>query len=205
MDTAKALEILGLTGNPSPADLKKAYRQQVKIWHPDRYSEGTALKQLAEQNLQDANLAYTFLKQQVPAAPEERRPAANASQGRSDKPPPPPTPPSVRRGFRFLAALRSIEPGQVLGRILHWLQSTPRNRFRPWYRYPASSAKSGDQTPPVNFDHVLQDAMQNRAARKRIHRARRRKGGCQGCDTVPPVAAATKPHPPGHTPSSEEG
>lgn len=205
MDTAKALEILGLTGNPSPADIKKAYRQQVKIWHPDRYSEGTALKQLAERNIQDANLAYTLLKQQVSEAPRERRPAANASQDRTDKPPPPTATPPIKRGFRFLAVLRSIDLDKILERMRFWLQTASRNRFRPWYRYPASSGKPGDQATHVNFDHVLQDAMQNRAALKRIHRARRRTGGCQGCDTVPPVAAAAKPHRPKHTPSSEEG
>jgi len=204
MDTAKALEILGLAGNPSPTDIKRAYRQQVKIWHPDRYSAGTTLKQLAERNIQDANLAYAFLKQPPPAAPRVQRSAANPAQAPSDQPPPPPTPSPAQRSLRFLAAILSGDPGKIVDRMRRWLQSAPRNRFRPWYRYPASSGRSGNQTPPVNFDHVLQDALQNRAALKRIHRARRRSAGLQGCDAVPPVAPAAKAERPKHTRSSEE-
>ena len=74
MNTFQALEILGLDETPSLADIKKAYRQQVKIWHPDRYSEGSPLKGLAEKNIQDANLAYAHLKRQLTGAPRNHRP-----------------------------------------------------------------------------------------------------------------------------------
>jgi len=206
MDTSKALEILGLAGNPSPADIKKAYRQQVKIWHPDRYSDDSALKRLAERNIQDANLAYAFLRQPMPLAQRNRRPPAAATKAPSDAPPPPPPgTPGRKTSNRFPAALRSIDLAKALDRIVHWLQSAPRNRFRPWYRYPATDGKAAGRKPPVDFEQVLQKAMQNRAALKRIHRARRRSSGPQGDDTVPPVAAAANPRRPKGNPSSGEG
>ena len=205
MDTSKALEILGLSGNPSPADIKKAYRQQVKIWHPDRYSDDSALKRLAAKNIQDANLAYAFLRQQMPAAHRDRRPPASAPKAPSDVPPPPPSTPERKKSRRFKAILGSIDLAKTLDRLLRWLQSAPRNRFRPWYRYPATGGKTAGHKPPVDFEQVLQNAMQDRAALKRIHRARRRSSGPQGSDTVPPVAAAAKPRRPERTPSSGEG
>jgi hypothetical protein len=196
MNTAKAQEILGLVGSPSLADIKKAYRQQVKIWHPDRYSQGSTLKRLAEKNIQDANLAYAFLKQQVPAPPRKRRSAA------SERTPPPDFPSSPSdamprpKGDRLLAALQSIDPAKVLRHIFRWPQNAPQYRFRPWYRYPASSGTSGDRNRIKSFDHVLKDAMQRRVALNRIDRAHGRRSGRQGNDRVMSVTAVAKPFKP---------
>ena len=193
MDTSKALEILGLTENPSPADIKKAYRQQVKIWHPDRYSQDSPLKRLAEKNIQDANLAYAFLKQQVPASPRNRRSAASAMKTPSDFPSSSSDAMPRQKGDRLLAALQSIDPAKILRHIFRWLPNAPQYRFRPWYRYPASSGTSGDRNRVKSFDHVLKDAMQHRVAHKRIDRAHRRRSGRQGDDRVMPVKAVAKP------------
>lgn len=35
-DIAKCYEILGLKPEASPAEVKEAYRDLVKVWHPDR-------------------------------------------------------------------------------------------------------------------------------------------------------------------------
>lgn len=192
MNTAKAQEILGLVGHPSLADIKKAYRQQVKIWHPDRYSQGSTLKRLAEKNIQDANLAYAFLKQQVPAAPRNRRSAASAIKTPSDFPSSSSDAVLRQKGNRLLAVLQSVNPIRVLGHIFRWLQNAPQYRFRPWYRYPASGT-AGDRKPIEAFDRVLRDAMQNRVALKRIDRAHRRQSGRQEDDRVMPVTAVARP------------
>lgn len=206
MDSSKAREILGLTGNPSPADIKRAYRQQVKLWHPDRYSEGSSLKRLAEKNIQDANLAYAFLRDRKTAAPRPLRPSGSETRGPT-RWPAAPSPGKALHGrfdhlLRFVAA---IAPRKALDRLLRWLQSGPRNRFRPWYRYPASSETQGNVRHAVNFDHFLQDAMQNRTALKHIHRARRRSSGSSDDDKIPPVASAAKPRKTGRNPSSDKG
>lgn len=83
MDLSKALEILGLPRGASMPEVKKAYREQARLWHPDRYSEASALKKQAEKNIQDANLAYAFLKRQAQSAagarpkPARRKPPDN--------------------------------------------------------------------------------------------------------------------------------
>ena len=204
MDTAKAREILGLSGNPSPSDIKSAYRQQVKLWHPDRYSQGSALKRLAEKNIQDANLAYAFLRHQTPVASSDRRAAASEMRTPSDSPSPPSGARLRREGNWLLAALRSSNPAKVLGHIFSWLQNAPQCRFRPWYRYPASSGTCGDRKSIKAFDRVLRDAMQTRVALKRIDRARRRQSGRQEDNRVMPVKAVAKPFKPEVDSSSGE-
>ena len=204
MDTAKAREILGLTGNPSPSEIKRAYRQQVKLWHPDRYSQGSTLKRLAEKNIQDANLAYGLLMQQTPVASRDRQAAASEIKTRSDFPSSSSDAMPRQNGNRLLAALQSINPAKILRHIFRWLPNVPQYRFRPWYRYPASSGTSGKRKPIKSFDRVLRDAMQNRVALKRIDRARLRQSVRQEDDRVMPVTAVAKPFKPEVDSSSEE-
>ena len=138
MDTSKALEILGLSVNPSPTDIKRAYREQVKLWHPDRYSSGSAMKSLAEKNIQEANLAYAFLKRRMPGSPKSRPPHLSKTVHQADFPPQSPAISRMLHGsHRLLAALRRSFPKRMMDQVLKWLQHDPRNRFRPWYRYPA--------------------------------------------------------------------
>jgi molecular chaperone DnaJ len=58
---------LGLTGDPSEAELKAAYRNLARIHHPDR-SRGEQAKRAAEQRLKRINEAYSWLVQHREAA-----------------------------------------------------------------------------------------------------------------------------------------
>lgn len=58
MDIKKSLEILKLTSGASVEELKHAYRDMVDVWHPDRFLHNPRLKEKAEQQLQEINLAY---------------------------------------------------------------------------------------------------------------------------------------------------
>ena len=199
------MEILGLEGEPSSAAIKKAYREQVKLWHPDRYSAGSAMRTLAEKNIQDANLAYAFLRQHTAPPPRTEAPPRAT---RTDPPPDRATQsPFVTRlwadGRRWLATLREFVPGILPGRLLNWLQHDPRNRFRPWYRYPDDSGKPEDRQSAVPFDRALQDAMQNREALKRLHRARRRSSEGDDADKITPVEAVARSRKTGHNASSD--
>ena len=53
-------EILGVSRNASPAEIKAAYRELVKKYHPDKY-QGNPLADLAEEKLQQINEAYDAL------------------------------------------------------------------------------------------------------------------------------------------------
>lgn len=62
-----AYSILGLLPGASPAEVKRAYRKLVKIWHPDRFSHPQK-KQEAEQKIKQINEAYNKLKSDLPSS-----------------------------------------------------------------------------------------------------------------------------------------
>lgn len=193
MDTSKALEILGLEGDPSPTAIKKAYREQVKLWHPDRYSAGSTMKTLAEKNIQDANLAYAFLRRRTAGLKPEPRPPASRPHRRPDRPQHLPFASRLRDGLhRLLSVLGNLVPDTFPGRLGNWLRNDPRNRFRPWYRYPDDSGRAEDRPNAMTFDRALQHALQNREALKRLHRAQRKSAAGDATDGVPPVDAVAR-------------
>mgnify|MGYP001168699069 CR=1 FL=1 len=53
-------EILGVQPGASQAEIKAAYRELVKKYHPDKY-QGNPLADLAEEKLQEVNEAYDML------------------------------------------------------------------------------------------------------------------------------------------------
>ncbi|MBO3458083.1 MAG: DnaJ domain-containing protein [Aetokthonos hydrillicola CCALA 1050] len=60
-DINDAYSLLGLKPSASQADVKLAYRELVKIWHPDRFLHSQE-KQEAEKKLKQINQAYNRLK-----------------------------------------------------------------------------------------------------------------------------------------------
>lgn len=53
-------EVLGIKENATEEEIKKAYREQVKKYHPDQYQDNP-LSQLAEEKLREVNEAYEYL------------------------------------------------------------------------------------------------------------------------------------------------
>jgi molecular chaperone DnaJ len=53
-------EVLGIKEGASEEEIKKAYREQVKKYHPDQYQDNP-LSQLAEEKLREVNEAYEYL------------------------------------------------------------------------------------------------------------------------------------------------
>ena len=53
-------EVLGVRRGASEDEIKKAYRDLVKQYHPDRY-KGNPLENLAEEKMQEINEAYSTL------------------------------------------------------------------------------------------------------------------------------------------------
>ncbi len=53
-------EVLGVKEGASEEEIKKAYREQVKKYHPDQYQDNP-LSKLAEEKLREVNEAYDYL------------------------------------------------------------------------------------------------------------------------------------------------
>ena len=173
MELHTALEILGIASNSSLADAKKAYREQVKLWHPDRYSNGSALKTIAAKNIQDANLAYAFLKRCLPAAPASTSPSPTNTSRRFETPSPGPAVLHLfDRTLQVLAMFCKRFPQIPFRPLMAWLQHDAHHHYRPWYRYPATSGPGKPRRGKARFDQALQDAMRHHAA-PRGHQRRR--------------------------------
>ena len=62
MLTVEALDILALRPGATPSEIKEAYRDLVKVWHPDRFGNDVRLRQKAERQLKLINEAYRILQ-----------------------------------------------------------------------------------------------------------------------------------------------
>ena len=94
--TTNYYTVLELLPTATPADIKKAWHEQLQVWHPDRFNHSTALHRKAEARTQLINQAYQTLSdptlrtrydaiQNVPSTTPPARPS------------PPPRPQPVQR------------------------------------------------------------------------------------------------------------
>jgi len=60
-DLARYYEILGIYPGASADELRQAYRDLVKVWHPDRFSHDEPLRLKAQDKLKEINGAYEVL------------------------------------------------------------------------------------------------------------------------------------------------
>lgn len=61
MSRERCLEALGLQPGASAQELKAAYRDMAKVWHPDRFAHDPRLQQKAQEKLKEINDAYQQL------------------------------------------------------------------------------------------------------------------------------------------------
>ena len=81
----KHLETLDLRPEASTAEIKTAYRDLAKVWHPDRFSNDSSLQEKAQKRLQSINEAYEALRDYDPtkavdAAPRGGQPRVIVSR-----------------------------------------------------------------------------------------------------------------------------
>jgi hypothetical protein len=61
MTVSQALAVLGLQGQVTKGEVRRAYLDLVKVWHPDRFAADPRLQAKAQAQLKAFNAAYEFL------------------------------------------------------------------------------------------------------------------------------------------------
>jgi hypothetical protein len=65
MNLQRCLKILELKTAGSLEEAKQAYKDLVRVWHPDRFEKNERLKQKADKKLREINLAYNYLRSHI--------------------------------------------------------------------------------------------------------------------------------------------
>lgn len=92
-DIRVCYELLGLKPGVSEKEVKQAYRDLVKIWHPDRFGSDPRLQQKAQEKLKEINNAYEKIKKDSSTEEqifrsESRQYTASQRKSSSSHPPP---------------------------------------------------------------------------------------------------------------------
>jgi molecular chaperone DnaJ len=75
-------EVLGIREGASEDEIKKAYRELVKKYHPDQYQDNPLAK-LAEEKLREVNEAYDYLMKNASARQSSYNPGNSGSGNRN--------------------------------------------------------------------------------------------------------------------------
>ena len=65
MNLQRCLKILELETAGSLQEAKRAYKDLVRVWHPDRFQKNQRLKRKADKKLREINLAYNYLRSHI--------------------------------------------------------------------------------------------------------------------------------------------
>jgi hypothetical protein len=84
MNLQRSLKILELETTGSLQEAKRAYKDLVRVWHPDRFQKNPRLKQKADKKLREINLAYNYLRSHIES---NQAGALSAPQGTSPNSP----------------------------------------------------------------------------------------------------------------------
>jgi hypothetical protein len=129
-DARRWLEVLGLAPGATRQQLDQAYRDLVKVWHPDRFESDPLLRLKTQEKLRELNAAYEGLRR---AGIPLRDPAPAA---RVQTPPPPtperpptPQPPPTRAGEVRLFGGVLVATAAIVGALLFF--GMPRDAIRP--------------------------------------------------------------------------
>jgi len=82
-DLQRCCRILGIKDDAEPDEIRQAYRDLVRIWHPDRFSGDSRLQKKAQEQLKDINAAYRTL---IEGSLSRRQTAVEPGNGSGTRP-----------------------------------------------------------------------------------------------------------------------
>jgi len=91
MSDTECFQALGVAPHASWEEVRRAYKDLVRVWHPDRFESDPQLREKAEQQLQKINEAYFALKSSHIFVGRRPEPPPQTPPPRT---PPPPKPPA---------------------------------------------------------------------------------------------------------------
>jgi len=162
MTEGEALRVLHLDPDCSREQIRQAYTDLVKVWHPDRFQGDARLREKADDTLRLVNEAYDVLQRRgaagegSPASPSDHQGAEPEPSTDRESVVPPPRPEWFRR-----RALRAATIGAVVGVALAiaiaWRESlapqpTAVGTSSPPAADAASSADRQPRTPQPDSD-----------------------------------------------------
>jgi hypothetical protein len=139
----RCYDLLGVAPGASAREVKTAYRDLTKVWHPDRFTHDPSLQQKAQEKLKEINEAYA----QVLAGKTGRAPNGPAH---APRPTHTPARPNVRRTRRPLVIL----PALVFGIVFVVATRTLVTRRAP----PSAPAPVAQTQAPPAEDARAEDA-----------------------------------------------
>ena len=171
MNLMTCFNLLGLSPEADAAQAKRAYKAQVRRWHPDRFPAGSATKARAEEQLKQINIAYAQVREHL-------------SVHRPEPPPSPTVQPSEDSNTHTDTRNRRTNTRSWIDHLFDTLNAFAGGRHdNP---SPASSAKP-PTTGRKRFGQVLDEMAGGRIASRTDRPVRKRKG------TGPTTAAYRRP------------
>ena len=165
MDRVEAYRILGVPSTATQTEIREAYRDLAKVWHPDRFGQDARLRAKAEETLKAINEAYQLLRTASSsngpstssrprhAGPTQRRDSSKKTSDPPGKPPASPSapkagapqepPPSNRRRTRWAYI---VVPLVLLAALLRIASQPPASL------QPTSSSSVSARARPQNVE-----------------------------------------------------
>jgi hypothetical protein len=158
----KCLELLGLKAGASAQEIKAAYRDLAKVWHPDRFAHDPRLQEKAQNKLKEINEAYEALT----TANFNRSTSARRAQYESNTEHAPPPPRSRQTGGKYLWPVLIIIVCFVSFALYISPQLSQRNNDE------AGQVSAATAQPAKDEASVGEDATGNQRERKSVEKPR---------------------------------
>lgn len=156
----KCLELLGLKPGASAQEIKAAYRDLAKVWHPDRFAHDERLQEKAQNKLKEINEAYEALT----SASFNRSTRARRAADETNTHHAPPPQRSQQTGGRYLWPVMILVACFVSFAL---------------YISPRLSQRSNDETGQVNVSTAAQPVEDEESERDEAAGNRKEKKGVE--------------------------